>query len=338
MKPSLVFIAPHWTPELEELLQVTKESFALKVLTQKQPLDFEDPYVEILQCFESYSPVELAKLLPWMLQLQSPQFHIVLPEKANARQLAGVGTMTSMARALPKSYITHSPWPQGSWSFPIWLKAFQNLFDGPMPSIGRRSLTLPKLQNSPISNPTEKSVDLFKHLWVFPSQKGLEIEWSKLIHALLNRHENLLEFWNWNLLPIRQQNKIRQQFALVWEQFRTRLPRAQFEDWTGVQFLVLIGGSELLFSESDLLDLVLHNGVNIIMDAPTRRQLEGPWKDGDTFWLWHPSLTDNEQRPWNSPYVLLPFVSKSELKVFRDQMSNQVLRSFIKLDFQRQEY
>ncbi len=338
MKPSLIFIAPTWNPELEELIHVTKESFALKVLTQKQSFDFDDPFVEILQCFESYSPVELAKLLPWMLHLNSPQFHVLLPEKANARQLAGVGALASMARAIPNSYITHSPWPTGSWSFPIWLKAFQNLFDGPMTSIGRRSLSLPKIQGYRDANRSIKSVDIFRHLWVFPSKKGMEIEWRSLIQALLNRYENLLEFWNWDHLAIRQQNKIRQQFALVWEQFRTRQPRTQFEDWDGVQFLVLIGGHDLLFSESDLLDLALHHGTNIIMDAPTRRKLQGPWKDGDTFWLWHPSQKDNEHRPWNSPYVLLPFLSKSELKVFRDQMSNQVLRSFIKLDFQRQEY
>ena len=70
MKPTLVFIAPIWTPELDELLQITKESFSLKVLTQKLTHSFEDPYIEILQCFDSYSPIELAKLIPWFIHLR----------------------------------------------------------------------------------------------------------------------------------------------------------------------------------------------------------------------------------------------------------------------------
>jgi hypothetical protein len=338
MKPTLIFIAPIWTPELEELLTITRESFSIKVLTQRQNLEFNDSYIEILQCFESYSPMELAKLVPWLLQLPQAQFHVVLTPKANHRQLAGVGALTSMIRAFPQCYITHSPWPSGSWSFPIWRKAFQTLFDGPMPTNGRRALTLPKIKPSPDTLATIKTIELFRQLWVFPSWHGLELDWKNLIQCLLNRRENLLEFWNWECLTIRQQNKIRSRFTQVWDQFRSHTPRIQFEDWAGVQYLILVGSQDLIFSETDLLDLVYLYDLNIIMDSPTRRKLQGPWRDGDTFWLWHSSLADNENRPWNNPYVYLPLTSKPDLKNFRDQISNQVLRSFIKLDFQRQEY
>lgn len=336
MKPTLVFISPTWTPELEELLQVTKESFTLKVLTQKQTIDFQDPYIEILECFETYSPLELGKLIPWLLQIPGAHFHLLLPENATGRQLAGVGAVLSMIRAFPQSYITHSPWPKSNWSFPLWLKAFQNLFDKSITNFGRRTLSLPRPTHASPMAPSIKSIDLLKHLWVFPSQKGPEPEWQQLIQALLNRHENLLEFWNWSHLSIRNQNKIRQRFASYWAQFRSHQPRDKFEDWTGVQFLILVGGIELPFSESDLLDLAINFGINIVMDSSTRRRLQGPWKDGDTFWLWHPSLVENDQRPWNNPYVILPFTSRTDLKVYRDQLANQVLRSFIKVDFQEQ--
>ena len=301
MKPTLVFIAPIWTPELDELLQITKESFSLKVLTQKLTHSFEDPYIEILQCFDSYSPIELAKLIPWFIHLQAPQFHLILPTKASHSQLAGIGAILSFARALPKSYISHSPWPKENWSFSIWLKAFQNLFDSTLQTRGTRSLSLPKTQSSQKTRVTTKSLDLFNHLWVFPSHHGPEQDWSGLINGLVQRRENLLEFWNWEHLPIRKQNKIRQQFSHFWEQFRSRTPRSDFEDWKGVQFLVLIGKNELPFSESELLDLALIYNVNIVMDTETRKKLLGPWKDGDTFWLWHPNLNESEERPWNNP-------------------------------------
>jgi hypothetical protein len=331
MKPVLVFIAPLWNSELEELLQVTKESFAVKVLTQKQSLSYEDPFVEVLQCFESYSPLELAKLLPWILQLNFPKFHVILPPKANSKQLASIGAVLSMARSHPKTQITHSPWPQGSWSFPIWIKAFQNLFDGTLCDVGKRTLSLthhPKIE----LRTNSKSLDLVYRQWVFPSQKGFELAWQALINCLLNRRENILEFWNWDKLPIRKQNRLRQEFLPFWDQFRSNSPRGLLEDWRNVQFLVLIGNiKEFPFSESDLLDLCLFYEVNLILDASSRQKLKGPWKDGDNFWLWNPTQIDSEDRPWNNPYVLLPFTTKQELKGYRDQLTNHILRSFMKV-------
>lgn len=337
MRSTLVFIAPKWDPQLDELIQVTRESFVIKILTQKQAINFDDPFIEVLQCFESYSPVELAKLLPWLLQQQASHFHLILPSDASARQLAGIGTLTSLIRALPNSYLTHSPWPKGLWHFPVWQKAFQNLFDGMMPILGKRTLSLPQKDISLDQLEANKKINVFQQNWVFPSFSGFVLEWQPLLHCLVNHRENILEFWNWERLPIRQQNKIRQQFFKVWDRFRAHTPRRSLTDWTDAKFLILVGDQPLNFSETDLLDLVIENRLSIIMDSKNRRQLSGPWKDGDTFWLWHSSQAENENRPWNNPYLQLPFSSKSELKRYRDQISNQVLRSFIKLDFQNQE-
>lgn len=339
MKPTLVFICPVWSRELEELLLVTRESFSIKVLTQRQNLDFTDDYIEVLQCLESYSPLELGKLLPWLLQLPQPRFHLLLPVKANHRQLAGIGALLSMIKALPHVSVTHSPWPQGTWSFPIWLKAFQNLFDQEMSVIGRRTLSLPENNRAREALSSQMtSLQPYQRTWVFASSQYLEQEWQKILLPLLSRRENILELWNWEQLSIRRQNLLRQQFASHWEQFRTRPPRSLFEEWGDIQFLVLIGDTRLLFSETDLLDLAINHGVNIVMDTFHREKLGGPWKDGDTFWLWQTAQTENDERPWNNPYKLLPFSSKNRLEEYRDQLSNRILRSFIQLDFRRENY
>lgn len=329
MKSTLVFIAPSWNAELEELLVVTRESFELKILTERQDIDFEDPYVEILQCFESYSPIELARLLPWLMQLRSPQFHLILPANTSGRQLAGIGALLSMVRALPNTSITHSPWPEGNWSFPIWLKAFSNLFDGVLPLSGRRTLSLPRpIVNSPVA--TSKDLGFYRQLWAFPTFDGVTTFRNTLLQRLLARPENILEFWNWEQLPIRHQNKFRQEFSLRWNQFRSHTPRLKLDDWTDVKFLVLVGIKHFPFSESDLIDLVTNHRISIILDSDNRRQLNGPWKDGDTCWLWYSTLNDDDGRPWNKPYATLPFSTIADLEEYRDRMSNNILRCFMK--------
>lgn len=352
--PTLVFIAPLWCSELEELIQITKNSYQIKILTQKQNFNFEDPYVEILQCFETYSPFEITKLLPWMLQLSSPQFHLILPNLASPRQLAGIGTIISIAKALPQSYLTHSPWPIKNWSFSLWLKAFQSLFDNSLSNYGTRILSLPKsavsdvslfkitqvnqdniidvtsnenVLNNIIYNSNERMVSLYQSLWIFPTQNLIEKEWQLLIHTLLRRNDNLIELWNWNELPTRKKNKIRQQFYFSWNQFQLRSPRLDFGDWSQVKFLVLTENSHITMSEKDLLDLTLIHRINIVMDEAVRCQLKGPWLDGDSFWLWHPSQIENDNRPWSNPHSLLPFTTINELGTFRDHLSNEILRS-----------
>lgn len=397
--PTLIIIAPLWNPELEELIQITKNSFQIKILTQKQNFDFEDPYIEILQCFDTYSPLEIAKLVPWFLQLSQVQFHLIMPLSPTPRQLAGMGTMISIIKALPQSYLTHSPWPTKSWTLSLWLKAFQNLFDGSLLNHGLRRLSLPKNSrsknfnsaSSPLSTSTSspnrstktevnaprendgnrepedsntitdhginletdqtaetwipfgistdwkieeiriengmRNLNLYTCLWVFPTQNLLEREWQDLTYALLRQKENRIELWNWEQLSVRQQNKMRQQFYLAWNQFQLHPPRWNFEDWISVQFLVLTGNHTIAISEKDLLDLVLIHQIHIIMDEPMRRQLHGPWKENDTYWLWDPERIHQDSQPWNNPHLRLPFKSLSELVTFRDQLSNEILRS-----------
>lgn len=360
MMPTLVIIAPLWNSELEELIYITKSSFQLKILTQKQNFDFEDPYVEILQCFDTYSPLEMTKLVPWLFQLSTAQFHLILPHSPSPRQLAGIGTIISITKALPQSYLTHSPWPLKSWTFSLWLKAFQSLFDGSLLNYGTRRLSLPKTVKAKDNSmsyfshetPTDTSrenqtrdssylreavdtmeefntreLNLYSCLWIFPTQNLLETEWQSFIYALLRKKENRIELWNWEELSIRQKNKMRQQFYLAWNQFQPHPPRWDFDDWTPVQFLVLTESQAMAMSEKDLLDLILIYKINIIMDDPLRRQLKGPWQEGDTFWLWEPSLINNEQRPWNNSQLRLPFTTLPDLVAFRDQLSNEVLRS-----------
>lgn len=330
MKPSLVFISPEWIPELDELLQITKNSFQIKVLTQKQNIELVDPYIEILQCFETYSPLELAKLLPWMLQLSAPQFHVLLPENSNPKQLAGIGTIITMARALPQSVITHSPWLQKGWGFHFWKKAFQNLFDTTIETKGQRFLSLPtekKMENFALQN---KNVDFYTCTWIFPVQSLDDLEWKSFIHHLATVKTNRLEFWNWESLSIRHKNKVRDLYAPVWSQFQFCAPRTNFDDWNSIKFLVLINIKQHQFSESDLLDLAILHKVNIIMDIEMRNRLEGPWKEKDTFWLWHPHFLASEDHPWNNSQQQLSFNSINELRVFRDEQSNQILRKFIK--------
>lgn len=359
MMPTLVIIAPIWSSELEELIYITKNSFQLKILTQKQNFDFEDPYVEILQCFDTYSPLEMTKLLPWLFQLSAAQFHLILPQSPSPRQLAGIGTIISITKAIPQSYLTHSPWPIKSWTFSLWLKAFQSLFDGSLLNYGTRRLTLPKTvtakdssmsfsfqensgqtsRESQQHDPSHlreiidtmdfntRELNLYSCLWVFPTQNLSETEWQSFTYAVLRNKENRIELWNWEPLSVRQKNKMRQQFYLVWNQFQPRSPRWDFEDWASVQFLVLTENHSMAMSEKDLLDLILVHQINIIMDDPLRRRLKGPWKEGDTFWLWQPSLINDEHSPWNNSQLRLPFTSIPELVAFRDQLSNEVLRS-----------
>jgi hypothetical protein len=335
MKPVLVFLAPSWTPDLEELILITKESFEVKVLTQKQNFDFGDAYVEILQCFESYTPTELARLLPWILQLRSPRLHLLLPSNPSARQLAGIGAVLSMIRPLADSILTHSEWPKGGIHFAIWLKAFGALFDGVIPFYGTRHLSLTENQNTQYLESDSRDLQVFSYLWSFPSAKAIDEQWAPLMKRLLSCPQNDLELWNWDRLPIREQNQIRAQFAQVWHRFRPHTCRNEIHAWDEVHFLVLIGNQSHHFSETDLLDLVLNLQISLIMDVENRNRLRGPWKDGDNFWLWTPQLSDNETRPWNDPNRHLPLDSLAELKQFRDQISNEILRSFIKLDFQR---
>lgn len=342
--PTLVIIAPLWSSELEELIYITKNSFQLKILTQKQNFDFEDPFVEVLQCFDTYSPLEMTKLLPWLFQLSAAQFHLILPHSPSPRQLAGIGTIISITKALPQSYLTHSPWPIKSWAFSLWLKAFQSLFDGSLLNYGIRKLTLPKTITSKDPNMasfspererevvedrelTTREVNLYSCLWVFPTQNLLEAEWQSFTYALLRHKQNKLELWNWESLSVRQKNKMRQQFYLVWDQFQPRAPRWDFEAWSSVQFLVLTENHLMVMSEKDLLDLILIHQINLIMDESLLRRMKGPWKEGDTFWLWHPSHLHHENRPWNNSQLRLPFTTLSELVAFRDRLSNEVLRS-----------
>lgn len=389
MMPTLVIIAPLWNSELEELIQITKNSFQIKILTQKQNFDFADPYIEILQCFDTYSPLEMTKLLPWLIQLSAAQFHLIMPPSPSPRQLAGVGTIISIVKALPQSYLTHSPWPGKSWTLSLWLKAFQSLFDGSLLDYGMRRLSLPKttriknydemsfsststsssssshttsekpeartpMENDWVTDQVSdgvsenwttfgireninidetsfqngtKDLNLYSCLWVFPTQNLLEKEWQDLTYALLRQKENRIELWNWEELPVREQNKMRQQFYLAWNQFQPRPPRWNFEDWTSVQFLVLTGNHTIAISEKDLLDLVLIHQIHIIMDESMRRQLHGPWKQNDTFWLWDPKQSNQDSQPWNNSHLRLPLKSLSELVAFRDQLSNEVLRS-----------
>lgn len=334
MKEVLVFVAPTWSPQLEELIQVTKESFSIKVITEKTALSTSDPFIEILQCLETYSPLELGKLLPWLIQLKPKHFHFILPSEANPRQLAGVGAIASLASAIPNARLTHSEWPNKTWAMTLWIKAFGGLFKNGLSIPGKRALGSTHQRTNPEPPSSERGLELYRQLWIFPSLKGVEQDWQKLIACLLMNRENLLEFWNWEQLPIRHQNKIRDQFAMVWSQFRTHSPRLKLGDWRNVQFLVLIGQQASPFSETDLLDLALELEIAIVMDTHNRRQLRGPWKDGDSFWLWNQSQEENDNRPWNAPYTKLPFASKTDLKNYRDQISNQVLRSFIRLDFQ----
>ncbi len=355
MGPTLVFIAPQWNSELEELIQITKNSYQVKVLTQKQSIDFSDPYVEVLQCFESFSPLEITRLVPWLIQLSSPQFHLLLSTTTNSRQLAGLGALMSLVRALPQSYLTHSPWPLKSWSFSLWIKAFQSLFDHSLFNYGNHFLTShsdnastktessrEKSNSSETSAlwDTQPSVDgfygdthpvaLYSNLWVFPTPDVTGTGWQVLAHLILRRIENRIELWNWDQLSTRNKNIIRQQYRQVWSQFKPRSPRWRLNDWSQVKFLVLIDDSSLPLGEKDLLDLILLYQINIIMSERIRRQLKGPWKENDTFWMWHPSFKDHENPPWNNPYSSLPLTSLGELNTFRDQISNEVLRSLSK--------
>ncbi|MEY4615886.1 MAG: hypothetical protein RJB66_846 [Pseudomonadota bacterium] len=334
MKSVLVFIAPHWSPHLEELIQVTRETFSIKIISEKYTHSFIDPYVEMLQCLESYSPLEIGRLLPWFLQQKPVHFHFILPANPSARQLSGLGAIATLAKTVPDTTLTHSEWPKASWAFRLWLKAFGSLFSETQSLPCKRSLSLPSQPGHRETRLNESGVDFYRHRWVFPSLVGVDPAWQKLMTCLLMNRENILEFWNWERLAIRQQNKIREQFSSFWTQFQTHSPRLNFEDWSDVRYLVLLGEQELPFSETDLIDLATELEVCIIMDTYTRSHLKAPWKDGDTFWFWSESQRQNTNRPWNNPFVKLPFSTKLELKQYRDQISNQILRSFIKLDFQ----
>ncbi len=328
MKPSLVFISPEWVPELDELLQITKSSFQIKVLTQKQSsIDFDDPYIEILQCFDTYSPLELAKLLPWLLQLNAPQFHVVLPENSSHKQLGGIGAFITMARAIPQSFISHSPWTQKGWSFQLWRKAFQNLFDSSLETRGRRFLTPTKENSSETLSSNNSHLELYTRTWVFPQQSLLSNESKKLIPRLLSDPSHRLEFWDWESLTIPQKNKMRDNYSSYWGQFQFHPRRTQLGDWKSVQFLVLFDNKQHQFSESDLIDLVIHHQVNIVMDEVTRDQLQGPWQEGVTFWLWHPNLYHQQESPWNTPQLSL--TEWESLRTFQDQNSNKILRTLL---------
>lgn len=339
IKPALILISPEWDPELEEIIPLTRDYFDLKILTQKQTLLFNDPFIEILQCFETYSLLELGRLLPWILQQTKPQIHLCLPPHADAKILLGLGSLLSIMQSLPGVKLTHSPWGPQKVYFQIWFKTFGPLFAGCIPSPGRRSLS-----SNVVLHPTSKELlppkELQQKCWVFPfsDNGGWNSHWDSILALLLEDQTNIVEFWNWDILSFRQQNIIRARFGEVWWRFRFRSPRRDLQDWEGVHFLVLIGeGKNLQFSELDLLDLAIQQNLRLIIDAEGREKLQGPWIENLHYWLWN-SLQNLKENLL--PWTRLPWPSNAEalleLKRYKDQRLNGVLRSLIRLDFPSQ--